>query len=562
MSTGCLRFLVVLILTVGAAAAQSLSYRLLPADGPQPSARFDGTIAWHSTRKLVYLFGGQDSSSRNDLWTYSIDEGRWSAVEAGGTKPPARFGHTLVADRRGRLIVFGGQSSGFFSDVWAFDPAAGSWQQLGKDETGPSRRYGHSAVYDESRDRMVISHGFTDSGRFDDTWAFEFATNTWRNLTPSGAKPLRRCLHHAVLDSARDQMYLYGGCASGFGPCPLGDLWAFDLKTNQWIERTSGTKPPARQYYGRSFDVRRNRMLIFGGSGPGLLNDTWSFDPAAAVWQEGGFGGEAPPPRNRHESTYVPETGMTLFFGGVTRNGTVNELWSLGPPADTRPVFAAGGIVNAFGGRAGPIAPGQIVSIYGRALGPQTGMSFAFEGGRLPISGSGVSVTFNGLPAPLLYARADQLNVQVPYDLPPGTQASVVVTTGEAASAPVPVDVLGASPGLSALVFHADGSLNSEVSAARPGDVVVLYATGQGMTVPASQTGEAAREPYPQPAGETVVRIGGLPAELLFRGQAPGTAGVMQVNARIPQSLTTGSHSVVLSVSGVESGGENRIAIR
>ena len=34
--------------------------------------------------------------------------------------------------------------------------------------------------------------------------------------------------------------------------------------------------------------------------------------------------------------------------------------------------------------------------------------------------------------------------------------------------------------------------------------------------------------------------MGGIPATVLFRGQAPGTAGVMQINARIPVNVPTG----------------------
>lgn len=102
-------------------------------------------------------------------------------------------------------------------------------------------------MLDSARDRMIISHGFTDEGRFDDTWALNLSTNRWQDISPSSNRPLRRCLHHAVLDAEGNQMLLYGGCASGFGPCPLGDLWSFDLTTQRWTERSGGLKPPERR---------------------------------------------------------------------------------------------------------------------------------------------------------------------------------------------------------------------------------------------------------------------------------------------------------------------------
>jgi hypothetical protein len=245
--------------------AQSLSYSLLVSSSPQPSPRFDGAVAYDPVSRQVFLFGGEDTAPRNDLWAYSLAQRRWSEIQVSGSLPPARFGHTLVFDPvRRRLVVFGGQAGGFFSDVWAFDIASGSWRQLSADDAGPSRRYGHSAISETARDRMVISHGFTNAGRFDDTWAFDFAANSWRDISPSGTRPLRRCLHHAAYDAEHGQMYLYGGCSSGFGPCPQGDLWSFDLALNRWTERTPQSSPPPREHYGMAFDDVRGKLLVFG----------------------------------------------------------------------------------------------------------------------------------------------------------------------------------------------------------------------------------------------------------------------------------------------------------
>src|SRR5258707_2423447 len=145
--------------------------------------------------------------------------------------------------------------AGFFGDAWAFDIQTNRWAQLGGNSSGPMPRYGLSAVYDAKRDRIVLSHGFTsEQGRFDDTWAFELASNSWRDISAAGARPLRRCLHHAVYVPQSDQMLLYGGCSSGFGPCPQGDLWSFDLAKNQWTEITSNPRPAPRQLYGMVFD--------------------------------------------------------------------------------------------------------------------------------------------------------------------------------------------------------------------------------------------------------------------------------------------------------------------
>jgi len=527
--------------------AQPLSYRLLPPGGTAPSGRVDGTIAYAPVSRTLYLFGGQVSTVQNDLWAYSLDDQGWSPVTVTGDLPPARLGHTLVWDaRRNRLVLFGGQARGFFSDVWAFDVTAGRWQQLARDEAGPSRRYGHSAIFEPGRDRMVISHGFTSAGRFDDTWAFNLASNAWQNLTPSGTKPLRRCLHHAVYDAAGGQMLLYGGCASGNGPCPLGDLWSFDLSANRWTERTGTVRPEGREYYGMVFDDSRARLVLFGGSGGGLLNDTWEFGPGE--WRRSLIEGPPPEPRSRHQSAFAADRQTAFFFGGRTNSGPTNELWALGAAVAGGPQVSAEGIGSVFSGAPAPVAPGQLVSLFGAGLGPAEGVATGLEGGRLPVNRAGVSVTVNGVPAPLSYLRADQLNAQVPYEVAGATEARFVVTVNGQASRTVTVPVATTRPALYAGAWNQDGTLNSATNPARAGEVIVLFGTGQGATSPPSLTGSVPRDGFPVPVAEASLRIGDAIADILFQGQAPGTVGVIQINARVPDGLASGARPVILKI--------------
>lgn len=196
---------------------------------------------------------------------------------------------------------------------------------------------------------MVISNWFTDAGRFDDTWAFDLRTNSWGNVSPTSNRPLRRCLHHAAYDSANSRMYLYGGCSSPFGPCPQGDLWTFDLNRNEWTELKLIGIPPAREHYGMAYDATRDRLVVFGGAGPGLLNDTWEYYSRSAKWQQTPVVGTLPPARQRHETAYIPDRGMLVFFGGSTSAGLSDDFWTLSPSfAPVGPELSSSNVVNAF----------------------------------------------------------------------------------------------------------------------------------------------------------------------------------------------------------------------
>jgi uncharacterized protein (TIGR03437 family) len=555
---GMARYLIylILILTGIKAQAQTLSWTLLKTNGAlQPSARNDGAVAWDPAGKQLFMFGGQDATStRNDLWAFSFDTQSWRLLTTSGATPPTRFGHTLVYDSARRaLLLFGGQSGSFFSDLWSFDIASSTWTIQAKDNTGPKSRYGHGAIYDAGRDALVITHGFTTAGRFDDTWVFDLKSHGWREISTSGGKPLKRCLFHSAYDGKGDQMFIFGGCASGFGPCPLDDLWSLDLKSNQWTQRfAAGPAPSGRQHNGLTFDATRKRLVVFGGSGNGLLNDTWEFDPNGG-WQTN-TSTPAPDARQRQETAWAGDYG-TIVFGGSTNSGLTNELWLLGPQI---------AVVNAFSGVGGSVAPGEVVSVYGAGLGPTTGAAQSFDASsRLPVAPGGISILWNGIPSPVYYSSGGQLNIQVPYELSATAEATALVTFNGATTGSLKVPVAVAHPGVFPLVFNADQTVNSPANPAARGSIVFFFASGQGLTSPASVTGMAAVGAYPEPVLPVSLKLGASTAEILFKGQAPYTSGVIQINGRIAADATTGNAvPLTLTIGGIAAQSGITVAIK
>ena len=224
------------------------------------------------------------------------------------------------------------------------------------------------------------------------------------------------------------------------------------------------------------------------------------------------------------------------------------------------PSISAGGIVNAASFLGGPIAPGEIISIFGANIGPEEGVGTQLdESGRIATELAGTQVLFDGEPVPLFFVREDQVNTQATYRLDGLTSTEVqIIYQGEASNV-ITVPVAPSAPGFFTLpddrdqviVILPDGSLNSAANPAQPGDTVVMYLTGEGQTVPAGEDGKLAEAPFPKPILPVEVVIGGLPAKLLYFGAAPGFAGLVQINAEIPEGLGTAA----LTPEGVAIGG-------
>ena len=223
-----------------------------------------------------------------------------------------------------------------------------------------------------------------------------------------------------------------------------------------------------------------------------------------------------------------------------------------------------GGVVNAASYLEGSLAPGEIISIFGTAMGPATGVVATVDNnGLVGTTLANVTVTFNGYPAPMLYASAGQINAIVPFELAGASNASVEVVFASARSNSLTLPVVASAPG----IFSADASGQGPgamldlsyhpVSASNPvsgGQYIQIFATGQGQTSPGGVDGliEPSTGPWPVPLLNATVTIGGVTADTNYVGDAPGlVAGALQINALIPDGLPSGPATLVVSFGGV-----------
>lgn len=339
-----------------------------PASGLVPEARTNAAAIHDPVANALVVFGGRGAAGAlAGIHAFSLDTNTWSDLTpASGPAPAPRFTPNAIYDAtRHAMIVWAGQGAGFFDDVWEFDLAARSWRELAPPSgPRPNARYGTAAVFDPAARELVTFAGFTDQGRFDDTWRFGIDGAAWRDVSRA-ARPQRRCLHTAAFDATTRRMIVYGGQTNG----ARGDAWSLDLATDEWTEVIpAGAAPAPRWFAAGAYDPRFHRFLAFGGGDQsGALFDTViALDLLRSAWATVVPAGAGPAAREGSVAILLPGEDRLVVFGGASAGGFESDVWSLDGLSDAfEPDCLAGGVGAAAG------APADVLRIDGSNGGPE-----------------------------------------------------------------------------------------------------------------------------------------------------------------------------------------------
>ncbi|MCA1587329.1 MAG: hypothetical protein LC744_01205 [Chloroflexi bacterium] len=290
-----------------------------------PPAREDHIWTLDPNADVAYLFGGRDGDTVfGDFWAYDLATDTWEELAA-PTGPAPRFGHEGVWVEGTGLVTFAGQAgpTAFFNDLWAYDPSTASWRELPSSGAVPVARYGTCAGIGPDG-RLWISHGFTaENSRFADTVAYDFASGVWTVESPDPPVPVNRCLHGCWWTDT-GELALYGGQTTG--AAALGDLWL--LEDGAWT-LVDGARPAERNLYARA--RLAGGTLVFGGQAldRSYLADAFLFrdgDADAAVLE---IAGPGPAPRAGAEMIVDARRDRVLLFGGRDAGRAYADLWEL-----------------------------------------------------------------------------------------------------------------------------------------------------------------------------------------------------------------------------------------
>ena len=178
-----------------------------------------------------------------------------------------------------------------------------------------------------------------------------------------------------------------------------------------------------------------------------------------------------------------------------------------------------------------------------------------FVGGNLPAALDGASLAIDGKAAFVECVSPTQINVLAPADSATGT-VNVVVDNNGAFSAPEATQLQSLAP-----AFFLYGATNYAVAsrlpgyvavgnptaAAHAGDLLVLWGSGFGATIPASAPSVVVSgAPVVTPA--PTVTVGGMPVQVVSATLVGGEAGLYQVTIQLPANVPTGSLAVVATL--------------
>jgi hypothetical protein len=317
----------------------------LAPQGTLPAARSEHAVAYDATNGVVILFGGWDKANVtfNDTWLFDYNSRTWTAAATTGKLPAARAQHQMVSDTiGGKVIMFGGilKADGTqLNDTWAYDPATKTWTDKKPATPVPSARSSFSMVYDELNQRIILFGGWSKAtgAHLNDTWAYDPATNTWKDLKPTGDVPTARGSQAMTYDQFEGKVVLFGGTDSS---AYFNDTYVFDYVTNAWTKVTpAGGVPPLRAGARMEYDQASANVVLFGGwDGTAYFNDTWTFTAATSTWTALNITG-GPSARDSHSLIYDAASNKLILFGGfVGGTDVAQDTWAFGASDETATV--------------------------------------------------------------------------------------------------------------------------------------------------------------------------------------------------------------------------------
>jgi uncharacterized protein (TIGR03437 family) len=561
-----------------------------------------GSFVWQgyaaalsSDGNTAIVGGPWDNGDTGAAWVFTRSDGVWtqqgSKLVGAGAVGGASQGQSVALSADGNTAMVGGPwDNSDTGAAWVYTRFGGAWTQQGSDLVGAgSGDQGSSVALSGDGNTAMVGAPYdtcNDQGSCAGAvWVYTRSGGEWTQqggkLVGTGAAggagqgwsvALSGDGHTAMAGGPGDNFNVLSG-VSNWPYWGAGAAWVFVMAPGAPIAATSEASSITSGSATLGADVNPN----------GLETKAWFLYGTNSSLS----GALSTPPQDIGSGTAAPavnaaisglSTDTLYYYQTVAQNsagtvqGPILSFWTTGSPSRTAEISSSG-VVNAASYQSGAVSPGEFISIFGSGIGPATGTNWQFVNDVALTTLAGTQVLFNGTPAPLIFVSAGQINAIVPYEAASSGTVTMQVSYQGNPTNTVTLNVAATAPGLftadgsgsnGGAILNQDASPNTASNPAAAGTVVQIYATGEGVTSPASLDGALAMGPgYPGPVAPVSVTIGGQPATVTYAGTAPGgVAGFLQVNAVVPAGLASGPEPIVLTIGNANSQAGVTVAVQ
>lgn len=298
------------------------------------------------------------------------------------TAPSRRVGHSIAYDSGSdRVVLFGGERTAgggiLINETWAYDFDSDMWENRNP-SSGPSARFGQAMAYDATADRVILFGGWTGTVQSTETWAYDYETNTWTNMSPT-TSPSAGLGANMAYDAESDRIVLFGGGTFMFGGSSA-ETWVYAFSTNSWTLMNPADSPSPRQAFGMmAYDAESDLIVLFGGQdGLARFDDTWAYDHDSVTWTQ--MNPEASPSAVTAASmTYDSGADRIILFGGLLATASaVDQTWVYNVDSDTWRLETDMGPSSRYGAPLAYDAQSEVSILFGGSIGGDQTWSHRF----------------------------------------------------------------------------------------------------------------------------------------------------------------------------------------
>ncbi len=353
-----------------------------------------------------------------------------SALHAGSLRvtanPSQRSMSTMVTDvPNQRIILFGGQNypNEYFNDLWALDLNTETWKLISVSGASPAPRRNATFLYDSINSQAYLFGGRDAAILYNDVWILDLTPGSehWTQLFPSGTRPTGCTEAAGVIDQISNRLIFFGG---DFISERTNEAWELDLKTLIWSQLfPSGAPPSPRSACAAVYDQITHSLIVFSGLATPVTNDVWALrlTYGSEYWQQLYPGGA--PPQERGQSFCAFDQAKNEMVTGFGYDyppfDYLSDVWALDLGSLAWRQILSAGIVQGRRGSCAAYNPlSKEVVIFGGDYGSSFANTYSLATGVIAIKenqGSSVS----GAPYIKLISNPTcppcQINAFVPF---------------------------------------------------------------------------------------------------------------------------------------------------